>query len=313
MPRLRPIASALLASLLPILMAAPVLAQSNLGAAPQGQTLQPPRAPTATAPARPSAPQPPAAPQAAPGQVLTLPPRLQNQAPQRSETPRTQPRASTSQQAEPTRPPAQRPGTTSQRQAPAVQAPPRQERTRPAPQQQPSRAATGAAAAGAAGAAAAAAAPPAPARPEPVPDVGAVTGLPTPRFVALRSDEVNLRVGPDTRFPIEWTYQRRDLPVEVLREYNQWRRIRDMDGTEGWVHQSTLSARRTFLVRGQERNLHASDSDGSNVVARLQPGVVGRIRRCAAGSAWCEVQVADRRGYLKRADFWGVKPDEEIN
>ncbi|EHM00850.1 SH3 domain protein, partial [Acetobacteraceae bacterium AT-5844] len=161
----------------------------------------------------------------------------------------------------------------------------------------------------------AAARPPAPVQPPPeaLPDVGSVTGLPTPRFVALRSDEVNLRVGPDTRFPIEWTYQRRDLPVEVVREYNQWRRIRDMDGTEGWVHQSTLSARRTFLVRGQERNLHSSDSDSSGVVARLQPGVVGRIRRCGADSTWCEVQVADHRGFLRRADMWGIKPGEEIN
>ncbi|WP_367615512.1 SH3 domain-containing protein, partial [Teichococcus aerophilus] len=165
----------------------------------------------------------------------------------------------------------------------------------------------------AAGAAAAATAQPAQPPPEPIPDVGSVTGLPTPRFVALRSDEVNLRVGPDTRFPIEWTYQRRDLPVEVVREYNQWRRIRDMDGTEGWVHQSTLSARRTFMVRGQERPLHHSDSETSNVVARLQPGVVGRIRRCNAGREWCEVQVADHRGFLRRTEIWGVLPNEEIN
>ncbi|MDB5368799.1 MAG: hypothetical protein JWP20_357, partial [Roseomonas sp.] len=181
----------------------------------------------------------------------------------------------------------------------------------------PARSRTGAAAGAAAGVAAGAALAPqaAPAQPppEPVPDVGSVTGLPVPRFVALRADEVNLRVGPDTRFPIEWTYQRRDLPVEVLREYNQWRRIRDMDGTEGWVHQSTLAGRRTLVVRGQERELRRDATESSGLVARLQPGVVGRIRRCAAGNEWCEVQVGDLRGYLRRADFWGVKPDEDIN
>ncbi|MXP64719.1 hypothetical protein E0493_15305 [Roseomonas sp. M0104] len=146
------------------------------------------------------------------------------------------------------------------------------------------------------------------------PNVGSVTGLPLPRFVSLRSDEVNLRIGPDTRFPIEWTFQRRDLPVQILREYNNWRRIRDMDGTEGWVHQSTLAGRRTFLVRGpQEHILRSSEGDASGVVAKLMPDVVGRIRNCRANSNWCEVQVGDYRGYLKRGEVWGVAADEEVN
>ncbi|WP_370688676.1 SH3 domain-containing protein, partial [Roseomonas sp. GC11] len=171
----------------------------------------------------------------------------------------------------------------------------------------------------AAAAAAAAQAPQPPASPAPsaaeiqLPSQGSVTGLPVPRFVSLRSDEVNLRIGPDTRFPIEWTYQRRDMPVEILREYNQWRRIRDVDGTEGWVHQSTLAGRRTFLVRGQERSLHRSEGEGSAVVAKLMPGVVGRVRRCQAESRWCEVQVGDHRGYILRSEVWGIGPNEEIN
>jgi SH3-like domain-containing protein len=99
-------------------------------------------------------------------------------------------------------------------------------------------------------AAPAAAAAPTPEPPPPEPTQGSATGLPLPRFVPLRSDRVNLRVGPDTRFPIEWRYERRDLPVQIIREHEQWRRIRDIDGTEGWVHQSNLTPnRRTFLVR----------------------------------------------------------------
>ncbi|WP_202397145.1 SH3 domain-containing protein, partial [Teichococcus coralli] len=178
--------------------------------------------------------------------------------------------------------------------------------------------AAGAAAAGAAAGAASEPAPPASPAPTPreleSPNVGSVTGLPLPRFVSLRSDEVNLRIGPDTRFPIEWTFQRRDLPVQILREYNNWRRIRDMDGTEGWVHQSTLAGRRTFLVRGpQEHILRSSEGDASGVVAKLMPDVVGRIRNCRANSNWCEVQVGDYRGYLKRGEVWGVAADEEVN
>ncbi|MBW6401688.1 hypothetical protein KPL78_27800 [Roseomonas sp. HJA6] len=186
------------------------------------------------------------------------------------------------------------------------------------------RAAAGAAA-GAAGAAAGAATarPPAPAAPapapatppEPQPSVGSVTSLPLPRFAALRSDEVNLRTGPGTRFPIEWTYQRRELPVEITREFELWRRIRDPDGTEGWVHQSTLMGRRSAIVRGapgSETPLRRRPEPDAAPVARLRPGVIVRLRQCEAGNPWCEAQTGDYRGYIRRADLWGVLPDEEI-
>jgi SH3-like domain-containing protein len=297
MPWLRVLSAVLLSSVSLAALAQPSGGGSSLGT--PAQTLQPPRAPGQAAPPAPVMPatRAPSAPPGAPPGQLTVPPRLQGQ-PARPPAAATAPRTATPQ-ARPGTPPVVRPPQPNARTAPA-------NRTRPA-------AAAGAATAATAAAAAAAAAAPVQPPPEPLPDVGAVTGLPTPRFVALRADEVNLRVGPDTRFPIEWTYQRRDLPVEVVREYNQWRRIRDIDGTEGWVHQSTLAGRRTMLVRGQQRELRRSESADSNVVAHLQPGVVGRIRKCAAASAWCEVQVGDLRGWLRRSEMWGVKPDEEIN
>ncbi|WP_338148345.1 SH3 domain-containing protein, partial [Neoroseomonas eburnea] len=155
---------------------------------------------------------------------------------------------------------------------------------------------------------------PAPA-PEPQPSVGSVTNLPLPRFAALRSDEVNLRTGPGTRFPIEWTYQRRELPVEITREFELWRRIRDPEGTEGWVHQSTLMGRRSAIVRGApngETALRRRPEEGAATVARLRPGVVVRLRQCEARNPWCEVQVGDYRGYILRAEVWGVMPDEEV-
>ncbi|WP_198365084.1 SH3 domain-containing protein [Roseomonas sp. KE0001] len=310
MIRLRPAASALLL----LLVSTPLAAQSSLGGA-QGTgggsggpgTLQPPR-PAQPAPLRP-----------APDQVLRPP---AGAAPQGSATrpatpPATRPAPARpvpeARPAQPNRPQA----TPTPRRAPPTQAAP------PTPVKRPPAArAAGAAAGVAAGAAAtgaAGSAPPPPASPAPSPQelqqpsLGSATGLPIPRFVSLRSDEVNLRIGPDTRFPIEWTYQRRDLPVEILREYNQWRRIRDMDGTEGWVHQSTLAGRRTFLVRGEERSLHSAEGEASAVVARLMPGVVGRIRSCKAGSNWCEVQVEGHRGYIQRSAIWGLQAGEEVN
>jgi SH3-like domain-containing protein len=150
--------------------------------------------------------------------------------------------------------------------------------------------------------------PPAP----PSEDKGTVTGLKLPRWAALRADEVNLRVGPGTRFPIEWQYHRRDLPVRILREVEVWRLVEDQDGVKGWVHQATLIGRRSFAVKGNEAVLRATASDDAAPVARLKPGVIGRIRACAAGAAWCEVQVEDYRGWLKRSQFWGSDSDEAI-
>ena len=121
-----------------------------------------------------------------------------------------------------------------------------------------------------------------------------------------------MRAGPGTRYPIEWTYQRRDLPVEIVREFELWRRIRDMEGTEGWVHQSNLTGRRTFVVTGEERSLRRRPEEAANIVAKLKPGVLGRIRLCEAGAGWCEVQVGEHRGWLKRTEFFGAMPDEEV-
>nr|WP_270934355.1 SH3 domain-containing protein [Roseomonas sp. MO-31] len=143
-----------------------------------------------------------------------------------------------------------------------------------------------------------------------------MSGLPLPRFASLRSDQVNMRVGPNTTFPIEWTFQRRDLPVQIIGEFQVWRRIRDVDGAEGWVHQSTLAGRRTVLVRppanAPETTLRRRPEEGASAVARLRGGVIARIRECEAASTWCEVQVAGHRGYLRRAEVWGVGAEEEI-
>ncbi len=156
---------------------------------------------------------------------------------------------------------------------------------------------------------------PAPATPAPEaqnPAKGTVTGLPLPRFASLRSDEVNLRAGPGTQYPIDWVYKRRDLPVEIEREFDVWRLISDEDGVRGWVNQATLMARRGFVVTGGEQVLRGAADDNAAPVARLQAGVMGRLRSCTASSDWCAVQVGDYRGFLKRDQFWGALPGEVV-
>jgi len=144
------------------------------------------------------------------------------------------------------------------------------------------------------------------------PDKGTATGLPLPRFVSLLSGDVNMRVGPGFQYPIEWVYKERGLPVVVEREFDVWRLVLAPDGGRGWMHEATLSGTRTFVVTGATHTLRRRPDPNAPVVAVLHAGVIGRIRRCKAGDAWCSVEVDGRRGYLRRDEFWGTFPDEAV-
>lgn len=136
------------------------------------------------------------------------------------------------------------------------------------------------------------------------------SGLPIPRFVSLRADEVNLRTGPGVRYPVDWVMQRRSLPVEVVAEFEAWRKIRDKEGAEGWVNKAMLSGRRTVLIIGEIRTIRRSRSADAPAVARAEPGVVARLVKCDDG--WCKVEVDGHEGWLQRDEVWGLYPDEKV-
>jgi len=138
----------------------------------------------------------------------------------------------------------------------------------------------------------------------------AESGLPIPRFVTLRSDKVNVRAGPGVQYPVEWVFERKGMPVEVIAEHENYRKVRDIEGTVGWVHQNLLSSRRGIVVSGAIRALRREPRDGSSMLARVEPDVVGQLLGC--GGPWCRVEVGGYRGWLKRTEFWGVYPDEKI-
>jgi SH3-like domain-containing protein len=131
----------------------------------------------------------------------------------------------------------------------------------------------------------------------------AATDLPLPRYASLRADQVNLRTGPGVRYPVDWVFVRRDLPVEIVAEFDTWRKVRDWQGTEGWVHQSMLSGRRTVIVVNGTRALRARPQADAPLVARVEERVVGRLMRCEGG--WCRVEFSGIRGWLPRGQFWG--------
>jgi SH3-like domain-containing protein len=133
-----------------------------------------------------------------------------------------------------------------------------------------------------------------------------------PRYDSLQADEVNLRTGPGVRYPIEWVFQRRGLPVEVIQSFDTWRKIRDWEGTEGWVHQTMLWGQRFAVVVGELRTLRREPAPDAAPVAHVEPGVIGELLHCAAGEAWCRMQIAGHEGWLKRNEIWGVYPDEAV-
>ena len=146
------------------------------------------------------------------------------------------------------------------------------------------------------------------------------SGLPLPRFASTRSEPINVRVGPGQKYDIAWTYLKAGVPVEIVQEFDTWRKIRDVDGEEGWIHQNLLTGTRagyvTPLIANGEIPLRASQSDESGVRARLGAGLKVTISEC--DGAWCQVSAAGQgssvySGYLHQEELWGVYPDEEVD
>ena len=143
--------------------------------------------------------------------------------------------------------------------------------------------------------------------------LGTSTGLPIPRYVSLKSDRVNLREGPSKDHQTAWVYQRAGLPVEVTAEFENWRKIRDSEGVEGWVLQSLISGRRTALVSPWKKDgfmiLHAR-AGGDDLAARLQPGVIGSVKSC--DGQLCRISGDGYDGYIDQTQLWGVYPGEKV-
>jgi SH3-like domain-containing protein len=124
----------------------------------------------------------------------------------------------------------------------------------------------------------------------------------------LRSGEVNVRTGPGTRYPVEWMFQRRGLPVEITAEFGTWRRVRDGQGAEGWVHRSMLSGKRTAIIVTGVETLRRRASADSAAVAKAQQGVVATVGACR--EKWCEIDTQGFRGWVPQVSLWGVYPNE---
>jgi SH3-like domain-containing protein len=162
----------------------------------------------------------------------------------------------------------------------------------------------------------------------PAPVDGGGSGRQIPRYVSLKADRVNLRRGPGTEYPIAWVFRRAGLPVEVIKEFEGWRQVRDAEGTTGWVLSTMLSGRRTALVLPWELHeqakgdggaaavtasatLHYDESERSRPIANVEAGVLASIISC--DGRWCRLSIGGVRGYIEQTKLWGAYQGEVIN
>ena len=145
--------------------------------------------------------------------------------------------------------------------------------------------------------------------------LGTASGLPVPRFVSVKADKMNVHIGPAKNYEVKWVYQRAGLPVEITAEFENWRRIRDSDGAEGWVYHSLLSGRRTGVVTAKSKAelipLYSKADAKSTVTAQLQPGVLAVVKHCSG--TWCRITGKDFDGYIPQQRLWGVYPNEKVD
>ncbi len=138
------------------------------------------------------------------------------------------------------------------------------------------------------------------------------TGLPLPRFVSLKSERVNVRRGPSNEHGVAWVFTRKSLPVEIIAEFDHWRRIRDSEGAEGWVYHSLLVGRRTVIAapwsKDKVMRLHASASASGDLVARISSGALGELKTC--DGKWCYTAFGGYEGYVSQETLFGVYPGE---
>jgi SH3-like domain-containing protein len=140
------------------------------------------------------------------------------------------------------------------------------------------------------------------------------SGFIVPRFVSLKTDVVNVRRGPSNEHEVAWVFRRKGLPVEVIAEFEHWRRIRDSEGEEGWVYQSLLAGERTVIVEPWKKGtvivLHRNPDPSAPAVARLKSGVIGDVQQCSG--QWCEIAVEGYDGWVEQAALFGVYPGEQL-
>ncbi|MEO0636210.1 MAG: SH3 domain-containing protein [Pseudomonadota bacterium] len=146
-----------------------------------------------------------------------------------------------------------------------------------------------------------------------------ISNLELPRFVSLKASRANLRVGPGRNYAVDWTLVKPGTPLEVVQEFELWRRVRYADGTEGWLYHSLLSGKRMATTApwkaSDESSVHiearAKAAPEAAITAKFEPNVLVEVREC--DGTWCNVRHQNGQGWIRQTELWGVYPQEKID
>ena len=140
------------------------------------------------------------------------------------------------------------------------------------------------------------------------------TGHNLPRMASFRSNHINARIGPGSRQPIEWIYKQKNAPGEIIAEFELWRKIKDWEGAETWVHKAMLTNKRWIkMTKTETANIYAKPQSDSRIIAKVEDQVIGKIEKCPEQKDFCLIKFSEFEGWVNRNDFYGVYPNETIN
>ena len=126
----------------------------------------------------------------------------------------------------------------------------------------------------------------------------------TPKYASIKKERAYSRHNASFDAPLEFIYQKKNLPILIINEHGNWREIRDIDGDETWMHISMISKKKTF-INEKDQNL-LKYNDNSNIVnAIVKKGVVGKIMNCS--EKFCKVKIKPYRGWMEKKYLWGIK------
>ncbi len=129
------------------------------------------------------------------------------------------------------------------------------------------------------------------------------------RYVSTKSQEANVRVGPGVNYPVAWVFVHKNEPLAVLQEFNEWRKIRDINGSDGWMHSSILSTKRYVIIIDSELvNLHKFADAKSRIIAKVNKNVRCKLNKI--GKVFCNVTCDGYSGWLYKETLWGILPNE---
>ena len=140
---------------------------------------------------------------------------------------------------------------------------------------------------------------------------GSDTGYKLPRYVSLKSDNVNLRIGSSTNYPIKLKYIKKNLPVEIIDENENWRKTIDFEGNIGWIHKSLIKGDRYALIKDTNEMEGVYNKPKGKIIGEIGKHNIVRVKICI--EKWCLININKTKGWINKEKLWGVYLNERFN